>query len=111
MVDEVTLGLNGLFVKVLLEVNLRFPLKRVLIMDHDEDNHILLSYEKLFKVFFYCGRRRLNGHVYLDVEADNGCFMIDMVHGDECLIFAEDMVVDDDVKSKLHKDVILCLMW
>lgn len=33
-------------------MDLRFPLKKVLIMDHGEDNHILLSYEKLFKVFF-----------------------------------------------------------
>lgn len=28
---EVTLNLNGLFVKVLVEVDLRFPLKRVLV--------------------------------------------------------------------------------
>ena len=42
------------------------------------------------------------------MEADNGCFMIDIVSGDELLIFAEDIVVDDDVKSKLHKDVMLC---
>lgn len=32
--------------------------------------------------------------------------MIDEVSGDERLIFAEDTVVDDDVKSKLHKDVM-----
>ncbi|TQE12203.1 hypothetical protein C1H46_002128 [Malus baccata] len=85
-----------------------FPLKRVLIVDHDEDNHILFSYKKLFKVFFYYGRRRLNGHVCPNEEVDNGCFMIDTVSGDECLIFAEDTVVDDDVKYKLHKDVMLC---
>lgn len=31
-VDEVTLGLSGLSVKVFVEVDLRFPLKRVLIV-------------------------------------------------------------------------------
>lgn len=57
-VDEVTLGLNGLFVKVLLEVDLRFLLKHVLIVNQDEDCPILLSYEKHFEVCFYCGRMR-----------------------------------------------------
>ncbi|TQE11821.1 hypothetical protein C1H46_002663 [Malus baccata] len=47
-VDEVTLGLSGLFMKVFIEVDLRFPLKRVLIVRQDDDKLILISYEKLF---------------------------------------------------------------
>lgn len=58
-VDEVTLGLSGLFVKVFVEVDLRFPLKRVLIVSKDDDKLILISYEKLFEVCFYYGRRMI----------------------------------------------------
>lgn len=41
-----------------MEVNLRFPLKRVLVIK-DDDNPMLLSCEKLFEVCFYCGRIRM----------------------------------------------------
>lgn len=101
-------GLNGLFVKVLLEVDLRFPLKRVLIVNHDNDFPVLVSYEMLFEVCFYCGKRRFEGHVCPKGEADDGCFMIDKVYEDEPFIFPEDTVVDADIKANLQKDVILC---
>ncbi|KAB2632409.1 hypothetical protein D8674_028656 [Pyrus ussuriensis x Pyrus communis] len=75
--DEVTLGLNGLFVQVLLEVVLRFPLKRVLIANQDKDCPILV---------------------------EDGCFMIDKVYEDEPLVFSKDTVVDVDVKANLQND-------
>lgn len=65
--DELTLGLNGLFVKVLLKVDLRFPLKHVLIVNQDEECPILVSYEKLFEVCFYCERIRYDGYVCPEV--------------------------------------------
>lgn len=78
--NEVTLGLNGMFIKVLLEVDLQFPFKRVFIVNHDDDYPILVSYEKkIFKVCFYCGRMRLEGHACPEIKADDKCFMIDKV--------------------------------
>lgn len=41
-VDKVT----NLFMNVLVEVDLRFPLKRLVIVNKDEDNPILTSYKK-----------------------------------------------------------------
>lgn len=58
--DEVTLGLNGLYVKVLLEVDLKFPLKQVLIVSKDEEC-------QLFEVCFYCERMRYDGYVCPEV--------------------------------------------
>lgn len=53
-VDDNSLsGLNGLFVRILLEVEIRLPFKRILLFNNDEDSHVLLSYEKLFDVYFY----------------------------------------------------------
>lgn len=51
--NETTLfGLNGLFIRVLYEVDLRLPLKRILVVNDDEECPLFLSYEKLFKVCF-----------------------------------------------------------
>lgn len=36
-------------------MDLRLPLKRVMVINDEEDNSVLLSYEKLFKVCFYSG--------------------------------------------------------
>lgn len=77
-------------------------------MNHEEDNHILVDYEKLFKMCFHCGMRRLEGHVCLEVDADDGCFMIDRAFEDKPIVFPEDIVVDEDIKANLHKDVMLC---
>ncbi|KAM1760799.1 hypothetical protein ACFX12_003637 [Malus domestica] len=50
---------------------------------------------------------RLEGHVCIEVEADDGCFMIDKVFEDEPSVYLEDMAVDDDIKASLQEDVIL----
>lgn len=107
-VDEMTLELNGLFVKVLLEVDLRFPLKRVLIVNQDNDYPILISYEKIFEVCFYYGRIKVERHVCPEIKPDDGCFMIDKVFDDEPLVYPEDVVIDEDVKACLENDVMLC---
>lgn len=106
-VDEVILGLNDQFVKVILEVDLRFPLKRVPILNHEDDYPIFISYEKIFEVCFYC-RMRLEGHVCPEIEADDGYFMIDKVCDDEPYVYPKDVVIDNDVKASLKKDVMLC---
>ncbi|KAB2615262.1 hypothetical protein D8674_021850 [Pyrus ussuriensis x Pyrus communis] len=95
-VDKVILGLNGLFVKVLFKVDLRFPLKHVLIVNHEEDYPILISYEIIFE------------DVCPEVEADDGYFMIDTVFEDEPFVYPEDVIMDVDVKAHLQKYVMLC---
>ncbi|RXI03118.1 hypothetical protein DVH24_003770 [Malus domestica] len=56
-VDEATLNeLNGLFIKVLMEIDVQLPLKRVLVVNGENGNPILISYKKLFEVYFYYGR-------------------------------------------------------
>lgn len=99
-VDEITLDLNDLFVKVLIKVDNRFPLKRILIISRHEDNPILISYETLFEICFY-----------LCQKVEDRCFMIDRVFYDEPLIYPEDTQVDEDIKSNLHKDAMLCFLF
>lgn len=63
------------------------PLKRVLVVNEDDENPVLVSYEKIFEVCFYCGRRRGGNHSCSDEEVDDGCFMIERVFDDEPKIF------------------------
>lgn len=42
------------------------------------------------------------------LEADEGCFMIDKAFKDELIVYPEDVVIDEDVKACLQKDVMLC---
>lgn len=65
--------------RVLVEVGLHFPLKKVFIIHNNDDHPILVSYKKLFEVCFYCGRRRFDGHECAESEVDNNCFLIEMV--------------------------------
>ncbi|KAB2608378.1 S2-RNase [Pyrus ussuriensis x Pyrus communis] len=108
-VDEVTLNPNGVFVRVLVEVDLRVHLKRVLIInDDDDDCPFLVSYEKLFEVCFYCEHRRPDGHICLEYEVDDRCFLIERMFEEEPAIFLEDTNVDADIREALHDDVMLC---
>ncbi|KAM1165472.1 hypothetical protein ACFX2I_024771 [Malus domestica] len=107
-VDDVTLNLNGLFVKVLVKVDLRFLLKSDLVVNGDDKNPILVSYEKIFEVCFYYGSWRNGNHYCPEEEVDDGCFMIDRVFYDEPKIFLEDIQVEDDIKEALQSDVLLC---
>lgn len=79
-VGETTIsGLNGLFIRVLLEVDLRLPLKRLLIVNDDEECLLLLSYEKLFEVCFYCGRKRTERHSCPTNFDNDGCLLVDRI--------------------------------
>ncbi|KAM1636555.1 hypothetical protein ACFX13_014751 [Malus domestica] len=107
-VDEVTLNPNGVFVRVLVEVDLRVHLKRVLIINDDDDCPILVSYEKLFEACFYYDHMRPDGHIFLEYEMDDRCFLIERMFEDEPAISPEDTNVDDDINEPLHDDVMLC---
>ncbi|KAM2245675.1 hypothetical protein ACFXTI_006588 [Malus domestica] len=83
-VDPTTLtGLNKLFVRLLLEVDLRLPHKRIMVINDDDDCLVLLNYEKLIEVCFYYGRRRVNGHFCPTDEENDGCLLFDKFFEDE----------------------------
>ncbi|KAB2634405.1 hypothetical protein D8674_038268 [Pyrus ussuriensis x Pyrus communis] len=94
---------------MIIKMDNRFPLKRVLLISRHEDNPILISYETLFEICFYYGRRRIKGHLCQKVE--DRCFMIDRVFHDELLIYPEVTQVNEDIKSNLHKDAMLCFLF
>ncbi|KAB2623744.1 hypothetical protein D8674_037605 [Pyrus ussuriensis x Pyrus communis] len=55
--DPCIKSLNGMAIRVLMEVDVRLPLKRVFIVNGDKELPTFLSYDGLFKVCSYCGRR------------------------------------------------------
>lgn len=106
--DETTLSsLSGLFVRVLLEVDQRLPLKRILMVNDDEECPLLLSYNKLFEVCFYCGRKKTDKHS-CPVDFDNdGCLLVDRIFKDEPLVCPADFSVSNETNSELHEGVML----
>ncbi|KAB2635652.1 hypothetical protein D8674_026186 [Pyrus ussuriensis x Pyrus communis] len=93
--DETTLsGLNGLFVRVLLEVDLRLPLKRILVVNDDEECPLLLSYEKLFEICFYYRRKMSNKHSCPANFDSDGCLLVDKIYEDEPLGYPIDFPAD-----------------
>lgn len=106
--DETTLyRLNGVVVKVLLEVDLRSPLKRILVVNDDEECPLLLSHEKLFEVCFYYRMRRSDKYAcHVDYDND-GCLLVDRLLKDEMLVCPTDFPMSDETKSELHDGVML----
>lgn len=107
-VDETTMyGLNGLFVRVLLEVDLRLPLERILVVNDDEECHLLLTYEKLFELCFYYGRKHFERHSCPADYDNNGCLLVDKIFEDEPLICPADFPVSEETKNELQDGVML----
>lgn len=76
-------GLNCLFIRVLLKVDLRLLLKRILVLNDDEECPLLLSYEKLFEVCFYYGKKCSERHSCpADYDSDD-CLLVDKIFKDE----------------------------
>lgn len=76
-------GHNGLFVCVRLEVDLRLPFKRLIVVNDDEKCLFLLSYEKLFEICFYYGQMRSKRHSCPADFDNDGCLLIDRIFDDE----------------------------
>ncbi|KAM1056604.1 hypothetical protein ACFX13_030744 [Malus domestica] len=95
-------GLNGLFVRILLEVEIRLPFKRVLVVNNDEDSHVLLSYEKLFELYFYYGIRWVEGHPCPADEDNDGYFLEDRSFEDEPLVCPSEIAISEEARRKLH---------
>ncbi|KAB2597195.1 hypothetical protein D8674_000115 [Pyrus ussuriensis x Pyrus communis] len=106
-VDETTVyRLNGLVVRVLLEVDLRPPLKKILVVNNDEECPLLLSYEKLFKFCFYYGIRRADKYA-CPVDYDNDdCLLVERIFEDEMFVCSANFPVSDETKSELHDGVM-----
>ncbi|KAB2596570.1 Cleavage and polyadenylation specificity factor subunit 1 [Pyrus ussuriensis x Pyrus communis] len=106
--DKTTMsGLNGMFVRVLLEMDLRLPLKRILVVNDDEECPLLLSYKKPFEICFYHGRKRFERHS-CPVDYDNdGCLLVDRIFVDEPLICPTDFPVSEETKNELKDKVML----
>lgn len=105
--ETIVSGLNCLFVRVLLEVDLRLPLKRLLILNDDEECPLLLSYENLFEVCFYCGRKCTKRHICL-IDFDNdGYLLVDRILEDEPLVCLADFPISEETKKELHDGVML----
>ncbi|KAM2184957.1 hypothetical protein ACFX1Q_030020 [Malus domestica] len=100
-------GLNGLFVRVLIEVDLRLPLKRVMVINDQEDCPVLLSYEKLFEVCFYYGRRRSEGHKCPTLEDKHVWLLVDRLFEDKSLVYPTGAEISEETRQELHRGVML----
>lgn len=101
--DENSLsGLNGLFVRVLFKMDLRLPLKRVMVINDRNENPVLLSYEKLFEVYFYGGQMRLEGHTCLAVEDKDGWLLVDNLFDDKPLVYPAGAEISEETRQELH---------
>ncbi|KAB2626097.1 hypothetical protein D8674_017757 [Pyrus ussuriensis x Pyrus communis] len=106
--DETILSsLNGLLIRVLLEVVLRLPLKRILVVNDDEECPLLLTYEKLFEVYFYSGRKRIERHSCPTNHDNDGYVLVDRIFEDEPLIYPADFPISEGTKKDLHDGVML----
>ncbi|KAM1316013.1 hypothetical protein ACFX10_019530 [Malus domestica] len=103
------LGLNGLFVRVLLEMDLRLPLKRVMIINDEDEKPVLLSFEKLFEVCFYGGQMRSEGHICLAIEDKDGWLLVDKLFDDELMVYSTGAVISGETSQELHWGGYACL--
>ncbi|KAB2631867.1 hypothetical protein D8674_038656 [Pyrus ussuriensis x Pyrus communis] len=88
-------------------LDLRLPLKRLIVVNDDKDCLFLLSYEKLFQIYFYCGQMHSERHS-CPVDFDNDvCLLVDRIFEDEPVIFPENFPVSDETKNDLQEGVML----
>lgn len=73
--------------RVLLEVDLRLPLKRILVVNDDEECPFLMSYKKLFEICFYRGRKQTDKHSCPADFDNDGCLLVDKIFEDEPLVY------------------------
>lgn len=103
-------SLNGLFVRVLMKVDLRLHLKRVMVINDQEDCPMLLSYEKLFEMCLYYGQRRVEGHKFPALEDKDGWLLVDRVFEDEPLVMSMRAEISEETRQGLHGGVMLVFL-
>lgn len=82
-------------------------MKRILLVNDDEECSLLLSYEKLFEVCFYCGKKRNEKHSCSADYDNGGCLLVDEIFEDESLVCPVDFPVSEETKKELHDGVML----
>ncbi|TQD96361.1 hypothetical protein C1H46_017995 [Malus baccata] len=70
-------------IRVLIDVDVHLPLKPVLVVNRDEELPTFISYENLFEVCFYCGRRKVENCGCDEEDKDVSWFMVNKVFGDD----------------------------
>ncbi|KAB2610951.1 hypothetical protein D8674_018983 [Pyrus ussuriensis x Pyrus communis] len=101
-------SLNGMAIRVLIEVDARFPLKRALVVNRDKELPTFHTYEDLFKLSSYCGRRMLL-KCDCDVKTlDASWFMVNKVSADKPNMLSKGFNDQNLTLADLDKNLIIC---
>ncbi|KAB2629528.1 hypothetical protein D8674_034323 [Pyrus ussuriensis x Pyrus communis] len=101
-------SLSGMAIMVLMEVDVCLLLKWVLMVNGNKELPTFLSYESLFEVFSYCGRRTVLKYD-CDVNVlDANWFMVNKVFIDGLNMLLEDFTDPNLTLGDLDDDLIVC---
>lgn len=82
-------------------MDLRLPLKRILVVNDDEECHLPLSYEQLFEVCFYYGMKRSERYSSPADFDNDDCLLVDRIFKHEILIYPADFPISENTKNEL----------
>lgn len=82
-------------------------LQRILMVNDNDDNPILLSYEKMFEMCCYYERMRVEERSCHVVEHNDGCFLLNKIFKEEPLVCLFEIVINEDTLRELHDGVML----
>ncbi|KAL6206448.1 hypothetical protein ACLB2K_023696 [Fragaria x ananassa] len=108
---------NYMFARACIEIDLRTPLKRVLVV-HEEDEgdlefnmvskpvKLYVSYEGIFEVCFECGSHKHKFWECPNKKKDNHFVLVDRAESDND-VEPEELEVDPEIKSLSNKEIML----
>ncbi|KAL6193648.1 hypothetical protein ACLB2K_034732 [Fragaria x ananassa] len=108
---------NYMFARACMEIDLRTPLKRVLVV-HEEDEgdlefnmvskpvKLYVSYEGIFEVCFECGRHKHKFWECPNKKKDDHSVLVDRAESDND-VEPEELEVDPEIKSLANKEIML----
>ncbi|KAK9912464.1 hypothetical protein M0R45_036326 [Rubus argutus] len=110
-VDEATaMGDHCIFARVCVEIDLRFPLKRVIVLhpenQDDEVARIRVSYEALFEICFNCGNFSHRFEVCPMRQADRHFILVDRLEN-EPAVFPPEMQQLEEVQNLISNDSLV----
>ncbi|KAM2328560.1 hypothetical protein ACFXTH_015015 [Malus domestica] len=82
--------------------SLSFYCKRVMVINDHDKKPVLLSYEKLFEVCFYCGRMRSERHTCPVIDDKDEWHMVDKLFDDEPLVYPAGAEITKETRQELH---------
>ncbi|KAB2625369.1 hypothetical protein D8674_017029 [Pyrus ussuriensis x Pyrus communis] len=81
--------------------------QRIVMVNDDEDCLLLLSYEKLFEICFYCGRKMSDKHSCPTDFDNNECLLVDRIFEDKPLVCPANFLVSpDDGETKMRDEMV-----